>query len=189
MSTRSLGSLSRRGTGERLTHCDSSTGAGGASLSKRWALVSQDTSVTVCTKDMVIASLVAQLVKSLSAMRKTQVPSWVGKIPWRRKWYPTPVFLPGEFHGQRSLVGYSPWGHEHTHGATTEWLTDSSNPAQRRATSISVAPLHTHLGKGKPLSVLRYLKWPNTPSTCWTSDWPLRFFLEDNAFFSIIFYF
>ena len=35
--------------------------------------------------------------------------SQVGKIPWRRKWQPTPVFLPGEFHGQRSLVGYSPW--------------------------------------------------------------------------------
>ena len=33
-----------------------------------------------------------------------------GKIPWRKKWQPTPVFLPGEFHGQRSLVGYSPWG-------------------------------------------------------------------------------
>ena len=35
---------------------------------------------------------------------------WVGKIPWRRKWQPTPVFLLGESHGQRSLVGYSPWG-------------------------------------------------------------------------------
>ena len=35
---------------------------------------------------------------------------WVGKIPWRREWQPTPVFLPGEFHGQRSLEGYSPWG-------------------------------------------------------------------------------
>ena len=34
----------------------------------------------------------------------------VGKIPWRRAWQPTPVFLPGESHGQRSLVGYSPWG-------------------------------------------------------------------------------
>ena len=33
-----------------------------------------------------------------------------GKIPWRRKWQPTLVFLPGESHGQRSLVGYSPWG-------------------------------------------------------------------------------
>ena len=33
---------------------------------------------------------------------------WVGKIPWRRAWQPTPVFLPGELHGQRSQVGYSP---------------------------------------------------------------------------------
>jgi len=37
---------------------------------------------------------------------------WVKKIPWRRKWQPTPVFLPGEFHGQRGLVGYSAWGHK-----------------------------------------------------------------------------
>ena len=36
----------------------------------------------------------------------------VRKIPWRRKWQPTPVFLPEESHGQRSLVGYSPWGHK-----------------------------------------------------------------------------
>ena len=35
---------------------------------------------------------------------------WVGKIPWRRECLPTPAFWPGEFHGQRSLVGYSPWG-------------------------------------------------------------------------------
>ena len=33
-------------------------------------------------------------------------------MPWRRAWQPTPVFLPGESHGQRSLVGYSPWGHK-----------------------------------------------------------------------------
>ena len=36
---------------------------------------------------------------------------WVGKIPWKRKWQPTPV-LPGNFHGQRSLVEYSAWGHK-----------------------------------------------------------------------------
>ena len=35
---------------------------------------------------------------------------WVGEIPWRREWQPTPVFLPGKSHGQRSLEGYSPWG-------------------------------------------------------------------------------
>ena len=37
---------------------------------------------------------------------------WVGKVPWRRAWQPTPVFSPGEFRGQRSLVGYSPEGHK-----------------------------------------------------------------------------
>ena len=37
---------------------------------------------------------------------------WVGKIPWRRAWQPTPVFLPGESHGQRRLAGYNPWGHK-----------------------------------------------------------------------------
>ena len=35
---------------------------------------------------------------------------WAGKIPWRRERQPTPVFLPGEFHGERNLAGYSPWG-------------------------------------------------------------------------------
>ena len=45
-------------------------------------------------------------------MQKTRFHSWVGKIPWRRKWEPIPVFLPGECHGQRSLEGYSPWSHE-----------------------------------------------------------------------------
>ena len=43
---------------------------------------------------------------------------WAGKSPWRRAWLPTPVFLPGDSHEQRSLVGYSPWGH--TESDTTE---------------------------------------------------------------------
>ena len=38
--------------------------------------------------------------------------SWEGKIPWSRKWQPTSVFLLGKFHGQKSLAGYSPWGHK-----------------------------------------------------------------------------
>ena len=46
---------------------------------------------------------------------------WVGKMPRRRTWQPIPVFLTGEFHGQRSLVGYSPWGHKESD--TTEQLT------------------------------------------------------------------
>ena len=45
---------------------------------------------------------------------------WVGKSPWRRKWQPTPVFLPGESHGWRSLGGYSPRGRKESD--TTERL-------------------------------------------------------------------
>ena len=41
--------------------------------------------------------------------RRLRFHPWVRKIPWRRKWQPTLVFLPGELHGPRSLVGYSPW--------------------------------------------------------------------------------
>ena len=40
---------------------------------------------------------------------------WVEKMPWRRKWQPTPVFLPGKFHGHRNLAGYSPWDHRVGH--------------------------------------------------------------------------
>ena len=46
---------------------------------------------------------------------------WVRKMPWRRKWQPTPVLLPGKFHGWRSLVGYSPWGRKESD--MTEWVT------------------------------------------------------------------
>ena len=49
------------------------------------------------------------MVKNLPASRSCGLDSWVGKIPWRRKWQPTPIFLPGEFHGQKTLAGYGPW--------------------------------------------------------------------------------
>ena len=50
--------------------------------------------------------------ESVCQCRGSGFDPWVEKIPWRREWQPTPVFLPGEFRGQRSLVGYSPWGHK-----------------------------------------------------------------------------
>ena len=62
-------------------------------------------------------SLVAQMVKNLSAIQETQI----GKIPWRTGQEPTPVFLPEESHGQRSVVGYSPLRHKESD--TTEQLT------------------------------------------------------------------
>ena len=64
--------------------------------------------------------MVAQQVKCLPAMRRPGFHPWVGKITWRRKWQPIPVLLPRESHGQRSLVGYSPWGRKESD--TTEWL-------------------------------------------------------------------
>jgi len=48
--------------------------------------------------------------ESTCQCRRQGFDPWSGKIPWRRKWQLTPVFLPGKSHGQRSLVGYSPWG-------------------------------------------------------------------------------
>ena len=61
------------------------------------------------------ASLVAQLVKNLPAVKETRFASWVGKVPWRRERLHTPVFWPREFHGL-----YSPWGHKESD--TTERL-------------------------------------------------------------------
>ena len=49
------------------------------------------------------------MVERLPAMWETGFDPWVRKIPWRRKQQPTPVLLPGKFHGWRSLIGYSPW--------------------------------------------------------------------------------
>ena len=66
------------------------------------------------------ASLVAQTVKICPQCRKPGIDPCVRKIPWKREWQPTPVFLPGEPHGQRTLVGYSPWGHRVRHDGTTE---------------------------------------------------------------------
>ena len=59
-----------------------------------------------------LASQVVLVVESppANAGDRCRFDPWVGKIPWRRKWQPTPGFLPGESLGQRSLAGYRPWG-------------------------------------------------------------------------------
>ena len=59
---------------------------------------------------------------------------WVAKIPWSRKWHPTPVFLPRKFHGQKSLVGYSPWGHKASD--TTERLSTHNISAGPRISVV-----------------------------------------------------
>ena len=77
--------------------------------------------------------------------------SWVRKIPWRRAWQPTPVFSPGEFHGQRSLAGYSPCGRKElnmTEGLSTHGRVFScgvwdlgSEPGPPCAGSVDSEPL------------------------------------------------
>ena len=79
------------------------------------------------------------MVKNLPAnagdVKRCGFDPWVGKIPWSRAWQCTPIFLPGESYGQRSLVGYSPWGHkesdkaevtQHTYIMEKEMATHSS---------------------------------------------------------------
>ena len=76
--------------------------------------------------------------------RRPMFDPWVGKIPWSRAWQPTPVSLPGESHGQRSLVGYSPWGHKRV---GPDW-----------ATNIFIFTTSTiHLISMR----IRSLSWPN----------------------------
>ena len=109
---------------------------------------------------------------------------WVGKMPWKRKWQPAPVFLPGESHGQRSLAGCSPWGRkesdtteatQHAHMlksvyvssvSSASWTTASTSP------NIQVQdPLPTNLltqkGQTPPLS-------SSGPHSIWGRSTPWR---------------
>ena len=67
---------------------------------------------------------------------------WVRKIPWRRKWQPTLVLLPGKFHGQRSLVGCSSWGHRVGH----DWATEDTRKVTDFVLEEDQLPEITHNG-------------------------------------------
>ena len=96
--------------------------------------------------------------------------SWVWKIPWRRKWQPTPLFLPGKFHGERSLAGYSPGGCEesgrteqlniHTSYTLNEnWVIDglkslcliSKSSLNKFQIKIQYKNTHTHTNRSIPI--------------------------------------
>ena len=57
-----------------------------------------------------LKALLAQWERICLQCRRPGFDPWVEKIPWGRKWQPTPIFLPGESHGWKRLAGYSPWG-------------------------------------------------------------------------------
>ena len=77
------------------------------------------------------------MVKNLPAMQKMGFSPWVRKIHWRREWQPTPVFLPGEFCGQRILVGYSSWGCKELD--TTKQLTISLSQDERIIHRVNIS--------------------------------------------------
>ena len=76
--------------------------------------------------------------------RKPGFYSWVRKIPWRGKWQPTPVFLPGESQGQRTLAGASPWGHKSWTQLSNETTTSSRRSAPITVHSICIAGHRGH---------------------------------------------
>ena len=82
--------------------------------------------------------------ESACQCRRHEFDLWMGKIPWRRKWKPTPVFLPGESHERRSLEGYSPWGHKESD--MTEWI---SACAHTHTHTHTHTPVKTFPGPGR----------------------------------------
>ena len=116
-----------------------------------------------------LASLMAWMVNSVIALQETWLWSLVWKFPWRREWLPTPVFLPGEFHGQRSLASYSPWGFKDLD--TTEWLTLSH---------YFIATMQEGwCGQSKTLPPTIFSVYPqilHASTVCWTPGLPERHF-------------
>ena len=107
------------------------------------------------------------MVKNLPACRRLGFDPWVRKIPWRMDWLSTPVFLPGEFHGQRSLVGHSPQGHNIVgHNLATE-RQQAKNP--KRCICVSTfltANLAIFTESGPTFAAIRALQGGN-PVQAW----------------------
>ena len=107
----------------------------------------------------------AEVVKNLPANAGDagdvgSIPGW-GRFPWRKKWQLDPVFLPGKSHGQRSLVGCSPWGWEESHMTERPsthqvymWLHRALDPREITASVLSIPDLHA-LEEGLP----HFLRW------------------------------
>ena len=124
----------------------------------------------------------AQTVKNLPAMQKTRVLSLAGRIPWRREWLPTPVFLSGELHGQRTLVGCSPWGHSVGHNWVINTCISPLKKWRKFCTALKFALDYNFISIFSTLKSLTF--WRNIAHilvlilylTCsflriWTSQW------------------
>ena len=83
--------------------------------------------------------------RSVCECRRVGFDPWVGKIPWRRKWQPIPICLPGKSHGQRNLTGYSQWGHKELN--TTELLSTHTHTHTHQAPVLPVSSSWTKVGE------------------------------------------
>ena len=83
-------------------------------------------------------------IESSYQCRRGMFDPWIKKMPWRRKWQPTPVFLPGKSHGQKSLVRYSPWGLKVIHDLATKQQTVPRNGIAITLFLEDVVHKHTH---------------------------------------------
>ena len=95
----------------------------------------------------------------LANARERRIDPWVGKISWNRKRQPTPVFLPGKSHGQRSLAGYSPWGHKESD--MTEQLNNKRREGEVGGKSTECEVMDTKRGKYSRVSghLMRLSSW------------------------------
>ena len=117
---------------------------------------------------LVLASQVAQLLRIHLQCRRCGFNPWVGKIPWRRAWQPTPVFLPGESHGQRSLVGLQSMGSQRV---GHDWATERTSTLMF-CKALSGGPGKPDLGVPHREDVCHSL-WVHTARDCFpVLSWP-----------------
>ena len=102
-----------------------------------------------------LGSTVAQMVSTCLQCGRPRFDPWVGKIPWRRKWQPTPVLLPEKSHGQRSLVDYSPWGCKESD--TQQFHTLTKQAILHQASCSTWGSVPTNSAPFSPLSHLSVL--------------------------------
>ena len=105
------------------------------------------------------------MAENLLAMQEPRFESWVRKVPWRRAWQLTPVILPGKSHGQRSLVGYSPWGRQES--GMTEGLTLSLSSCH---ITVSLWKMRDGFGLQDCLALPARSQWPLQRKRCGLGD-------------------
>ena len=113
---------------------------------------------------LVVKNLIASAVVKISSRpERCGFDPWIGKVPWRRKWQPAPVFFPGKSHGQRSQAGYSPWGREesdmteHTHRDLITGITAGQCVLWTENSDFSMSPKNKSLFYWIPLVHHSYL--------------------------------